>query len=261
MAFIELLHETKHNVMKEVHVHTWYELYYLKKGRTRYLIGNEIYSVGEGDLVFVPKGQYHMTDSGCPGIVERCLLSFDDALFDSDTSVLLDELMGERLITIPINRLEGLDSLFGKMERSLSFNDSIGSAVTKINALAILSYVCRHKRVGTYSVSEADRIVHDVAEYISSHYKEELSLYLLSRRFSVSESHLSRRFKEVAGIGLNEYVTHVRIMNAERLLLSGMTSITAVAEECGFNDSNYFSSVFKKIKGITPLRFAKGEEN
>jgi AraC-like DNA-binding protein len=40
-------------------------------------------------------------------------------------------------------------------------------------------------------------------------------------------------------------------------LTEGNTSITAVAVECGFNDSNYFSTVFKKQKGVTPLKFAK----
>lgn len=32
-------------------------------------------------------------------------------------------------------------------------------------------------------------------------------------------------------------------------------SITDIATMCGFNDSNYFSSVFKKLKGIPPLKF------
>ena len=49
-----------------------------------------------------------------------------------------------------------------------------------------------------------------------------------------------------------------RIHNAARLLTaSSRCSITEVAAQCGFNDSNYFTSVFKKIKGITPYKFYK----
>ena len=129
----------------------------------------------------------------------------------------------------------------------------------KALTLVILSYVCRHKREFTPRVSESDRIVHDVSEYVSSHYGEDISLSSLSRKFSVSESHLSRKFKDVSGMGLNEYVTLVRVMNAERLLREGGATITSVAEQCGFNDSNYFSTVFKRIKGITPLKYAKSQ--
>jgi AraC-like DNA-binding protein len=257
MAFVEFLREKKYNMMNEVHVHPWHEIYYLKKGRTRYLVDDEIYPVEDGNLVFIPKGHYHMTDSGYREMVERVLLSFDDELFDSDTAPLLDELMDVRLISIPMHRLEGLDALIEGMEEALKLDGSLGEATRKIYALATLSYICRYKRDFTPKVSEADRIVHEVAEYVSSHYADELSLATLAHRFSLSESHLSRRFKAVAGMGLNEYITHVRILNAERLLTEGNTSITAVAVECGFNDSNYFSTVFKKQKGVTPLKFAK----
>ena len=58
-------------------------------------------------------------------------------------------------------------------------------------------------------------------------------------------------------MGISEYITFIRIINAEKLLLEGDDSITSVAQKCGFNDPNYFSTVFKKIKGITPLKFAK----
>ena len=52
-----------------------------------------------------------------------------------------------------------------------------------------------------------------------------------------------------------------RIMNAERLLSTGKTSITSVATQCGFADPNYFSTVFKKLKGVTPLKFSKSAYN
>ena len=245
--------------MPGVHVHTSHEIYYLVKGKTKYLIDNEIYPVEAGNVVFIPKDHYHMTDSGGYTDVERYLLSFDDSLFDSDTRLILDELMDKRLISIPINRAKELSDLFSRFERYVQMDGELGNAVLKIHALSILSFICRHKREFTPVVSEADKIVHLVSEYISASYSEDLSLENLSHKFSISESHLSRKFKEVAGMGLNEYITFVRIMNAEKLLLDGCDSITSVAQKCGFNDSNYFSTVFKKIKGVTPLRFSKSK--
>lgn len=246
--------------MKGVHVHTQHEVYYLAKGKTKYLIDDEIYPVESGNVVFIPKGHYHMTDSGECTDVERYLCAFDDSLFTDDTVIILDELMKRRLIDIPINRVEGLEELFRGLERSAVMDGALGEAVRRIHVLGILSYICRHKKEYTPKLSESDAIIHSVSEYISANYREELSLHSLSLRFSISESHLSRKFKEVSGMGLSEYITLIRIMNAERILTSLDASITSVASQCGFSDSNYFSTVFKKIKGVTPLKFAKSQE-
>ena len=75
--------------------------------------------------------------------------------------------------------------------------------------------------------------------------------------FAVSEGYLSRKFKQVTGMGLNQYITLVRISNGEKLLRESNLSVTEVAECCGYNDSNYFAAVFKRVKGVTPLRYRK----
>ena len=257
MAFIEFAHKKAPSKMASVHVHSHHELYYLAKGKSKYLIDDEIYPIEPGNVVFIPSGHYHMTDNESLHSVERYLISFDDSLFDQDTEILLGELMEKRLISIPLNRIEGLEELFGGLERSASLDEDMREAVKKIHVLSIISYICRHKREFTPAVSESDKLVHKVSEYISANYSNDLSLPMLSHSFGVSESHLSRRFKDVTGIGLGEYITFIRIMNAERLLSTSKASITSVAAQCGFADPNYFSTVFKKLKGVTPLRFSR----
>ena len=260
MSYLYFSHDKKTQRMHGVHAHRRHELYYLSKGSTKYIIGDEIYLVESGNVVFIPKGHSHMTDSGGCDNIERYLMAFDDDFFDSDTEPILTELMRDRLISIPVGRVEGLEEHFAELERATAIEGALRDATVKAHALVVLSFICRYKRAFEHKVSEADKIVHDISEYISANYADDLSLTSLAHRFALSESHLSRKFKDVSGMGLNEYITHVRIINAERLLRSGVTSITSVAEQCGFNDSNYFSTVFKKVKGITPLKFAKGAE-
>lgn len=93
--------------------------------------------------------------------------------------------------------------------------------------------------------------------YVNEHYCEQLPLDLVAQIFSLSKSFFSRAFEDVTGFGFSEYVTLVRLKNAERLLAETELPITEIAFRCGFNDSSYFSSVFRRIIGISPLKHRK----
>jgi len=96
----------------------------------------------------------------------------------------------------------------------------------------------------------------DAAKFITGNCRLELSHEFLSKKYSMSPSHFSKQFKHITGVGLSEYINVSRISLAEKLLVKTNKTITEIAGECGFNDSNYFASVFKQIKGITPKKYS-----
>ena len=259
MAYIFFSYDKVTNRRKigRMHNHRNHEIYYLVSGTTKYVVGDEIFNVVKGDVVIIPKYVFHTTDSEECMHNERFLLSFDNDLFDEETFCLLDDLLSRRLVHIPGNRREEFERILHAIERHYDRENPIGMATVKIHILELISFIYHYSTEAVVKISESDKVVHEISEYINRRYGEELGLDKLSREFSISESHLSRKFKSVSGVGVNEYITFVRIMNAERMLRAEDISITEVAARCGFNDSNYFSAVFKKVKGITPLKFAK----
>jgi len=108
----------------------------------------------------------------------------------------------------------------------------------------------------TSNFSELFLIIQDSAKYISTNYSNDLSLKTLAKKYAMSPCYFSKQFKSITGVGLNEYINISRISAAERLLTDTNLPIIEVAAECGFNDSNYFAAVFKKIKGITPKKYS-----
>ena len=120
----------------------------------------------------------------------------------------------------------------------------------------LLISISRYRKREAPHITPAYTAMQDIAKYISQNYNKDLSLNALSKLFSISPNHLSKQFKKVTGIGLSEYINITRITVAEKMLTNNNISITKVATECGFNDSNYFASVFKKIKGITPKKYS-----
>ncbi len=241
------------------HFHHQHELYYLLSGETKYFVGDDIYHLRAGDFIFVPKEVIHKTDSESCMENERILLSFEDELFDEATRPLLNELSNACLIHIPQENLPAAEELMRRIRVEFDEKRPYGDTLARLYILELMTHLCRLKCDKTAPATESERLIGAITEYIRGHYSSDLPLRELGRKFGLSESCLSRKFKAVTGMGITEYITNVRIHNAERLLSEGKCSITEVAERCGFNDSNYFASVFKKIKGITPLKFSKAQ--
>ena len=142
-----------------IHAHRNHELYYLVEGRTKYVIGDEIFNVGEGDVIFVPKGILHMTDSEECMRSERYLFSFDDALFDEETACLFDGLMSKRLAHIPANRREEFENIILSVEKHYGSSDSMKRATVKLHLLELIAYVSLYSTEAVVKISESDRIV------------------------------------------------------------------------------------------------------
>ena len=240
-----------------VHSHDHYEMYYLADGKTKYFIGDEIFEVESGDTVFVPKGLFHETDSETCMRNERILIFFGDDTFSSATEHILKELCQSRVIHIPKNNSERIERLFIRIRNEFEKRGKYSDTLLNTYIVELSTLLCRHKAEYKSTTPGINEDIYAISRFIRTNFNKEITLKSLSRDFAISESHLSRRFKEVSGIGINEYITYVRIMNAEKLLKSRKLPITEVASACGYNDSNYFSTVFKKIKGITPLKYSK----
>lgn len=87
-----------------------------------------------------------------------------------------------------------------------------------------------------------------------------ISLESIAKKMSVSSSHLSRMIKSELNTSFTEYVNSLRVNEAKQYLKNPEFSnytITAIGLEAGFNSKSTFHDVFKKITGVTPLRFKK----
>lgn len=239
------------------HYHDDNELYYMLMGRTTYFIDNEIYSVEQGDFVFVPKGLIHYTDNESCKNNERILLSFDDEFFNDSAGEWLKQLKALRIISITDNYRPVIEELLFKIEAEYRQREQGREFLLKLYIRELLILICRYRCEKKRKIRETDEIIYSVSEFIRGHFEQDITLESLGRSFAVSESYLSRKFKQVTGIGLVQYITFVRISNGERLLRESDLTVTEIAKRCGYNDSNYFTAVFKKIKGVTPLRYRK----
>ncbi len=94
-----------------------------------------------------------------------------------------------------------------------------------------------------------------VINLIERCYADDLTLDDAAAVAGLSSSYLSRLFKEEIGTNFKNYLTKFRLERAKAALKDPRRKVYEVAEEVGFKDQRYFSEVFKKHYGYSPLEY------
>jgi len=108
--------------------------------------------------------------------------------------------------------------------------------------------------------SHEQKYVLTAIDYIEKHYAEEITPEDVAKKCNISLSHLQHLFIKLTCEGIATTIRRKRIERACELLISTHRSVREIAISCGFYDTNYFSVVFKRVRGVTPLEFRKGRE-
>ncbi|MNO57418.1 putative response regulatory protein [compost metagenome] len=98
-------------------------------------------------------------------------------------------------------------------------------------------------------------ILHQVYEYVNKNYANEISLSEMANSLHLNYTYLSSYFKQRTGENLTSYISRVRTDKAKELLLDQALSVSEISRITGFSDHNYFSKVFKKMTGMTPIEY------
>ncbi|MBS5937936.1 helix-turn-helix domain-containing protein [Clostridium sp.] len=109
------------------------------------------------------------------------------------------------------------------------------------------------------SLKNYSSTVRKAIEFIRINLNNCLSLNTISEALYVSSYELSRQFKKETGETITEYINKRRINESVFILENESISITETSYMVGFNDVNYFTKVFKKIKGMTPSEYRKNK--
>lgn len=91
--------------------------------------------------------------------------------------------------------------------------------------------------------------------YIQSKYAEDISPVDIASNTGFSHNWLNELFKSETGMNISSYITKVRIDAAKRLIDGGERNLQLVAHKVGFSYYSYFSRIFKKEIGVSPIKY------
>ncbi|MBQ5590307.1 MAG: helix-turn-helix transcriptional regulator, partial [Clostridia bacterium] len=107
-------------------------------------------------------------------------------------------------------------------------------------------------------VNTSSELYRKALRYIYDNYMNSFTIEEMAKTLNYSESYLRHIFVKQSGKSIAKTVLAIRLSQASTLLVSTNLSVTTIALECGFCDGNYFSTVFKKKYGVSPMKYRQG---
>ncbi|WP_337370354.1 AraC family transcriptional regulator [Megasphaera sp.] len=93
--------------------------------------------------------------------------------------------------------------------------------------------------------------------YIKEHLSCNLSLRTIADEVFLSESYLSKLFKQEMNMNLMQYINQCRVREGEKILASSHESVDAISRRLGYHRTSYFCKIFKQYTGETPHAYRK----
>lgn len=241
------------------HWHEHLEIAYFLSGSCNYTCNGKTFAVGADDFVVVNSTEIHSLVSD--GTVSYfCMLIYPEFFTDVDYS---PKTKLENLI----HKDEFIRDTIKKMYEEYAGGEVGSDMILKGNAYQLMAYLMRNytatqlsKKDSLMQESRLDRL-NKILDYISCHYQEKITNSQLARLCYISQVHLCRFFKSNIGKSTTEYINEYRIEKAVVMLTNTDENISDIALSVGFEDVNYFSRTFKKIKKVTPTAFRETVRN
>ena len=137
------------------------------------------------------------------------------------------------------------------MQQPLITQDYISSASHIMQAVA--AYLCMERTVSLHR----QELPVQIDEYIQAHFTEDLGAMQLAKHFGIGKTQLYEISRQSYGMGVAEHIRNLRIEKAKQLLSEqSPLSLAEISSKCGFNDYNYFITVFKRMVGMPPKAYA-----
>lgn len=246
------------------HTHAYCEIFFLKTGSCIYHVNNNTYHLTAGEAMVVAPGDSHSTSYEglvpCERIIVYCKPeAIPESFLKKHDSISKNIRRSGKIILDKKGQIK-TDGILLRMMEENNMPDEHSFELLGLYVMEMLLCLDRSGIFVCESLRVNDGISTDIADtltYIAQNYRLPLSLEDVAGQINLSPTYLSKKFRKVTGITFKEYVNYIRIKQAVQALLTTDDSITKIAVDCGFNSSNYFKDIFRKINGISPRDFRK----
>lgn len=234
----------------------WHQILYSANGTGCLKYNNVSINMSEGYYFFLPAGfphEYYPTNGNW---------NVQWLAFDGYACVqILNELKMTKPIAVQFTDSSSLKKTFNKMFTAQKYDKVYADYIC---SGLIYQYVIEFHRMAydknLSGGNDKSNILTPVINYIDENFQEDFPITVLAEKAGVSPQHLCRIFKQTMHMRPNEYVIRRRLKEAKCLLSETDMPISDIGTRTGFSDAGYFSTVFKRYEGISPVEYRKSQK-
>lgn len=108
---------------------------------------------------------------------------------------------------------------------------------------------------------DQDNIAASIESYLLDNLDKKLSIANICKAFNYNKTYICTNFKKSTGYSIIEYLNRAKIEKAKDMIREDSYSISEISESLGFSSPGYFSKIFKKVTGLSPLEYKRNLRN
>ena len=264
---------TSKNQWNIVHAHQGMEFLYIHEGNGCVIMNQHLYEIRPGTLIFFQPFQLHgvkveVNDSALynrsmilldPSAIERQMANFP-RLLDFFRMMWKEPLNTH--IVYEADKKCSLDLfLYHQNELVSQVPPKDKDEALELLIISFFQYIkplwgCQERTANT-AILRIDQYTEKIMAWIEQNYHKEFKLEELCNLLHLSSYHICHLFHNATGTSISDYLAARRIRQACWLLKSTSLPIHRIALEVGLTNTSYFSSLFKRLVGMTPMKYRK----
>lgn len=255
-------HSCKHAVLPHTH-ENFLELYYVYSGEGRYMVNNRFYDVKAGDIVICNAGVLHGEDpnelrhskSYSIAISNVSFLGLpENQLCDAET----EPVLSCGMLAPQVGEIFHLINLLSYDKKNLY--ETCNSLALSLLLLTYEMLLSRSRHAAIRPRSSASATADRIQQYLDSHYREPITLTIVSKSLHINPYYLSHVFKNEFDVPPMQYVMKRRIGEAQTLLTDSSASIGDIADYLGFSSICHLNTMFNKYVGMPPGKYRQSRK-
>jgi AraC-like DNA-binding protein len=213
-------------------------------------INSETIKVSANDVYIIEPGQAHKYYSDPKNPFKKIWINFYSDLFKEIFNSL--GLSGKTVFKNS-DTLELFEQI-QNLKKLSNFSDDICYDVAPILFKILCNLATNSNKLVT--ISNTAKLT---KKYIDDNIYQNITIEYIADNLKLSKAHVIREFSKSYGISPYNYLIEQKIAIAKKMLILHNMNINEISNKLGFEDSNYFSKLFKKKTGLSPLQYRKSK--
>lgn len=245
--------------------HDFWQIKYIRSGDLGFIVGNETLECHLGQLLIVPP------DTKLTFRFERGKpMHYSVVNFRCINADVLYKIALQPITLYGINQINFNDFIHTASNKNMT-STNIFAEYHYLSLTVFLLRICcinedsenvfSHTYKPSSTFNDNAYIAESVKKYLQNNIECDVSLDGLSQEIGVSKNTMMRKFRFATGLSIMQYFTKMKIERSIDLICTTDLSIKSISERLNFQSPGYFSTVFKKQLGISPIDFSKRSLN